>query len=69
MKFRTKPCEIEAVQWEGHNIDKIYKWIRKNYYPCRGLRACYIYINIRRLYEGKRRRLHHQRTTRGILPV
>ena len=26
MKFRTKPCEIEAVQWEGHNLDEIIKF-------------------------------------------
>ena len=26
MKFRTKPCEIEAVQWEGDNLDEIVKF-------------------------------------------
>lgn len=23
MKFRTKPCEIEAVQWTGRNVAEI----------------------------------------------
>lgn len=72
MKYKTKPCEIEAVQWEGHNIDEIIKFtngLEKNYCPCRGLRACYIYINIRRLYEGKRRRLHHKGIAWGILSL
>lgn len=26
MKYKTKPCEIEAVQWEGHNLDEIIKF-------------------------------------------
>ena len=26
MRYRTKPCEIEAVQWEGHNIEEIIKF-------------------------------------------
>ena len=26
MKFRTKPCEIEAVQWTGQNIKEIMQF-------------------------------------------
>ena len=26
MRYRTKPCEIEAVQWEGHNLEEIIKF-------------------------------------------
>ena len=26
MKFRTKPCEIEAVQWIGENLTEILKF-------------------------------------------
>ena len=26
MRYKTKPCEIEAVQWEGHNLDEIIKF-------------------------------------------
>ena len=23
MKYRTKPCEIEAIQWNGRNLEEI----------------------------------------------
>lgn len=26
MKFRTKPCEIEAVQWTGENLTEILRF-------------------------------------------
>lgn len=26
MKFKTKPCEIEAVQWIGENLTEILKF-------------------------------------------
>ena len=42
MKFRTKPCEIEAVQWEGHNLDEIIKFtngLEKHIIRVEGLEA------------------------------
>ena len=29
MKFRTKPCEIEAVQWTGENLTEILRFTNK----------------------------------------
>lgn len=29
MKFRTKPCEIEAVQWTGRNVVEIMRFVKK----------------------------------------
>ena len=28
MKFRTKPCEIEAVQWTGRNVVEIMRFVK-----------------------------------------
>lgn len=28
MKYRTKPCEIEAIQWTGTNLDEITNFIQ-----------------------------------------
>ena len=28
-KYRTKPCEIEAVQWNGDNLDEIIQFADK----------------------------------------
>ena len=28
MKFRTKPCEIEAVQWTGRNVAEIMRFVK-----------------------------------------
>lgn len=28
MKFRTKPCEIEAVQWAGRNVAEIMRFVK-----------------------------------------
>lgn len=28
MKFRTKPCEIEAVQWTGRNVVEIIRFVK-----------------------------------------
>ena len=28
MKFRTKPCEIEAVQWTGRNVKEIMRFVK-----------------------------------------
>lgn len=28
MKFRTKPCEIEAVQWTGRNVAGIMRFVK-----------------------------------------
>lgn len=28
MKFRTKPCEIEAVQWTGRNVTEIMRFVK-----------------------------------------
>ena len=28
-KYRTKPCEIEAVQWKGDNLDEIIQFTDK----------------------------------------
>ena len=28
-KYRTKPCEIEAVQWNGDNLDEIIQFANK----------------------------------------
>lgn len=25
-KYRTKPCEIEAIQWTGDNINELLDW-------------------------------------------
>ena len=27
MKYRTKPCEIEAIQWTGKNYNEIEKFV------------------------------------------
>lgn len=26
-KYRTKPCEIEAVQWNGGNLDEVREFV------------------------------------------
>lgn len=28
MKFRTKPCEIKAVQWTGRNVAEIMRFVK-----------------------------------------
>ena len=28
MKFRTKPCEFEAVQWTGRNVAEIMRFVK-----------------------------------------
>ena len=30
MKYRTKPCEIEAIQWTGENIMQIREFAHPN---------------------------------------
>lgn len=30
MKYRTKPFEIEAVQWKGYNVSEIKNFVGKN---------------------------------------
>ena len=31
-KYRTKPCEIEAIQWNGDNEAEIFSFVGDNYY-------------------------------------
>lgn len=26
-KYRTKPCEIEAIQWDGTNLDELKEFV------------------------------------------
>ncbi len=28
MKFRTKPCEIEATKWTGENVAEIMRFVK-----------------------------------------
>lgn len=28
MKFRTKPCEIEAMKWTGRNVAEIMRFVK-----------------------------------------
>lgn len=28
-KYKTKPCEIEAIQWEGDNLNEIITFVGK----------------------------------------
>lgn len=28
MKFRTKPCEIEATKWTGRNVKEIMRFVK-----------------------------------------
>lgn len=28
MKFRTKPCEIEATKWTGRNVAEIMRFVK-----------------------------------------
>ena len=28
MRYRTKPCEIEAVQWTGRNVVEIMRFVK-----------------------------------------
>ena len=28
MKFRTKPCEIEAIKWTGENLTEIMRFVK-----------------------------------------
>lgn len=28
MKYKTKPCEIEAIQWTGNNLDEIIDFVK-----------------------------------------
>lgn len=30
MRYRTKPFEIEAMQYDGTNIDELYEWSQGN---------------------------------------
>ena len=29
-KYRTKPCEIEAIQWTGENLDNVMSYVGDN---------------------------------------
>lgn len=31
-RYRTKPCEIEAIQWIGNNEQEIYNFVKDKYY-------------------------------------
>lgn len=31
-RYRTKPCEIEAIQWTGDNEKQIFAFVRDKYY-------------------------------------
>lgn len=31
-KYKTKPCEIEAIQWTGDNIDEVLEFTEGNAY-------------------------------------
>ena len=26
-RYRTKPCEIEALEWNGHNLEEIKEFV------------------------------------------
>ena len=29
-KYKTKPCEIEAIQWTGENLDSVMSYVGDN---------------------------------------
>ena len=31
-KYRTKPCEIEAIQWTGNNEEEILSFVKNKHY-------------------------------------
>ena len=31
-RYKTKPCEIEAIQWTGNNGKEVLEFVRNKYY-------------------------------------
>lgn len=39
-KYKTKPCEIEAVQWDGFNLKEIREFVDKSSENCISTAVC-----------------------------
>lgn len=66
MRYRTKPCEIEAVQFNGHNFEEIKEFAKSYCLDAEIVNGMCVSLIISTL-EGKMKASHGDYIIKGLL--